>query len=96
MGLGINDILFPAFPFTPPSEKVSADDIISGFRQLIMRGHRKGIHVIGTTNPPFENSAFKGLVTAFYTPERETVRQKVNDWTRGGGERKCLSPCAVR
>jgi lysophospholipase L1-like esterase len=62
VGLGINDILFPAFPFTPPSEKVSAEDIISGYRQLIARGHRKGVRVIGTTNPPFENSAFKGLV----------------------------------
>jgi len=86
VGLGINDILFPAFPFTPPSEKVSADDIISGYRQLIARGHQKGVRVIGTTNPPFENSFFEGLVTAFYTPERETARQKVNDWIRSSGE----------
>jgi lysophospholipase L1-like esterase len=85
-GLGINDILFPAFPFTPSSQKVSADDIISGYRQLITRGHRKGILVIGTTNPPFEHSAFKGLVTAFYTPEREIVRENVNDWIRSSGE----------
>jgi len=53
VGLGINDILFPAFLFTPPGEKVSAEDIISGYRQLIARGHRKGVRVIGTTNPPF-------------------------------------------
>jgi lysophospholipase L1-like esterase len=86
VGLGINDILFPAFPFTPGSEKVSAEDIISGYRQLIARGHQERVRVIGTTNPPFENSAFEGLVTAFYTPERETVRQKVNDWIRGSGE----------
>lgn len=86
VGLGINDILFPAFPFTPPSETVSAEDIISGYRQLIARGHRKNVRVIGTTNPPFENSAFRGLVAAFYTPEREAVRQKVNDWIRSSGE----------
>jgi lysophospholipase L1-like esterase len=86
VGLGINDILFPAFPFTPPSEKVSAEDIISGYRQLIARGHRKGVRVIGTTNPPFENSAFPGLVAAFYSSEMETVRQKVNDWIRSSGE----------
>jgi lysophospholipase L1-like esterase len=86
VGLGINDILFPAFPFTPPSEKVSAEDIISGYRQLIARGHRKGVRVIGTTNPPFENSAFPGLVAAFYSSERETVRQQVNDWIRSSGE----------
>jgi lysophospholipase L1-like esterase len=86
VGLGINDILFPAFPFTPPSEKVSAEDLISGYRQLIVRGHQKRVRVIGTTNPPFENSAFEGFVTAFYTPERESERQKVNDWIRGSGE----------
>ena len=86
VGLGINDILFPAFPFTPPNEKVSAEDIISGYRQLIARGHRKGVRVIGTTNPPFENSSFEGLVAAFYNSEREAVRQKVNDWIRSSGE----------
>jgi lysophospholipase L1-like esterase len=86
VGLGINDILFPAFPFTPRSEEVTADDIISGYRQLIMRGHQNGIRVIGTTNPPFEHSAFEGLVTAFYTPEREAVRQQVNDWIRSSGQ----------
>jgi lysophospholipase L1-like esterase len=86
VGLGINDILFPAFPFTPPSEKVSAADIVSGYRQLIARAHGKGIRVIGTTNPPFENSAFEGLVSSFYTPEREAVRQEVNDWIRSSGE----------
>jgi lysophospholipase L1-like esterase len=86
VGLGINDILFPAFPFTPPSEKVNAEDIISGYRELIARGHRKALRVIGTTNPPFENSAFEGLVAAFYTSEREAVRQRVNDWVRSSGE----------
>jgi lysophospholipase L1-like esterase len=86
VGLGINDILFPAFSFTSPSEKVSAEDLISGYRQLIARGHRKGVRVIGTTNPPFENSAFPGLVAAFYTSEREAVREKVNDWIRSSGE----------
>ena len=86
VGLGINDILFPAFPFTPASEVVQAEDVISGYRQLIARAHKRGVRVIGTTNPPFENSAFEGLVTAFYTPEREATRQKVNDWIRRSGE----------
>jgi lysophospholipase L1-like esterase len=80
VGLGINDIAFPAFPFTPPSETVSAEDIISGYRQLIARAHKKGIRVIGTTNPPFENSAFTEPAVTFYTPEREAIRQKVNAW----------------
>jgi lysophospholipase L1-like esterase len=86
VGLGINDILFSAFAFTPPTEKVSAEEIIAGYRQLIARAHKKGVRVIGTTNPAFENSAFKGLVDAFYTPKREATRQKVNDWILKSGE----------
>ena len=86
VGLGINDILFPAFSFTAPNEKVTAADIISGYRQLIARGHQKSVLVIGTTNPPFENSAFRGLVAGFYTSDREAVRQEVNDWIRSSGE----------
>ena len=86
VGLGINDILFPAFPFTPPSETVTADDIISGYRQLIARAHKESVRVIGTTNPPFEGANFEGFVVAFYTPEREAERQKVNDWIRSSAE----------
>jgi lysophospholipase L1-like esterase len=86
VGLGINDILFPAFLFTPPTEKVSAEEIIDGYRQLIARAHKKGVRVIGTTNPAFENSAFEGLVAAFFTAEREATRQKVNDWILKRGE----------
>jgi len=86
LGLGINDILFPAFPFTPASETVSADQIIAGYRELIARAHKKGIRIIGTTNPAFENSAFEGLVANFYTAEREATRQKVNSWILSSGE----------
>ena len=80
VALGINDIAFPAFPFTPPGEKVSARDLISGYRKLIARAHRKGIRIIGTTITPFENSFFRRPHVEFYTPEREAVRQEVNAW----------------
>ena len=86
VGLGINDIAFPAFPFTPPSEKVTAEEIISGYRQLIARAHKKGIRLIGTTNPPFENSTFTEPAVTFYTPEREAARRRVNDWILSSGE----------
>jgi lysophospholipase L1-like esterase len=84
MGLGINDIVFPAFPFTPSTEAVSAEDIIAGYRQLIARAHNKGIRVIGTTLPPFEHSFFTKPAVTFYTPERELARQKVNAWILSG------------
>ena len=83
--LGINDILFPG-SFTPLTESVSAESLISANRRLIARAHKKGIRVIGTTIPPFENATFRSPTISFYTPEKEGVRQKVNAWIRGGGE----------
>jgi lysophospholipase L1-like esterase len=85
VGLGINDIAFPG-SLTPRSESVSTDSIISGYRQLILRAHRKGIRVIGTTNPPFEGSFLGEPPITFYTPEKEIVRQKVNAWILSSGE----------
>jgi lysophospholipase L1-like esterase len=89
VGLGINDIVFPG-SLTPATESIAAESVIAGYRQLIARAHQKGIRVIGTTNPAFENS-FLALAPptptiTFFTLEKESVRQKVNDWIRTSGE----------
>ncbi len=88
VGLGINDIAFPG-SLTSSSESVTAAKLISGYRQLISRAHPKGVRVIGTTNPPFEE-AFLNLGAnsprvTFYTQEKEAVRVKVNEWILNGG-----------
>jgi hypothetical protein len=44
--LGVNDILFPAFPFTPPTERVTAARIIAGYRRLITGARHQGIRVV--------------------------------------------------
>ena len=89
VGIGINDIVFPG-SLTPRTERMSAERMVSGYRQLIRRAHEKGIRVIGTTNPPFENAFLVLSKTAppvtFYSPEKEMVRQEVNDWIRSSGE----------
>ena len=83
VGLGINDIAMPG-SLTPAREGIKAETIIAGYRQLISRAHQKGIRIIGTTNPPFENSFLDlgppGPPITFYTPEKERIRQKVNAW----------------
>jgi lysophospholipase L1-like esterase len=88
VGIGINDIAFPG-SLTPAGESVSAESLISGYRQLIARAHEKGIRVIATTNPPFEEGFLalskSGPPVTFFTPEKEIVRQKVNDWMRSSG-----------
>jgi len=89
VGLGINDIAMPG-SLTPATDGVKAESIIAGYRQLISRAHQKGIRIIGTTNPPFENSFLDlgppGPPITFYTPEKESVRQKVNAWIVSSGE----------
>jgi len=89
LGLGINDLAFPG-SLTPGTEKITAEMIIDGYRQVIARAHKKGIKIIGTTNAPMENSFLSlppptGTIT-FYTPEKEIVRQKVNEWVLHSGE----------
>ncbi len=89
VGLGINDIAFSG-SLTPATESVTAESIIAGYRQLITRAHKRGIRIIGTTNPPFENS-FLDLgppapPITFYTSQKESVREKVNAWILNGGE----------
>jgi lysophospholipase L1-like esterase len=76
--LGINDITFPAVPGMPPTEAVTADDLIWGFRQIIERARLHGIKVAGATILPVE-----GVST--YTENGEAIRQAVNHWIRTGG-----------
>jgi lysophospholipase L1-like esterase len=89
VGLGINDIAMPG-SLTPATEGIKAEDVIAGYRQLISRAHQKGIRIIGTTNPPFEDSFLDlgppGPRITFYTPEKERIRQKVNAWILGSQE----------
>jgi lysophospholipase L1-like esterase len=76
--LGINDITFPAVPGMPPTEAVTADDLIWGFKQIIERAHVHGIKVVGATILPVE-----GVAT--YTEGGEAIRRAVNQWIRSSG-----------
>ena len=84
LALGVNDILFPG-SFIDAKQAVTADAIIAGNRELIARAHKRGIRAIGTTIPPFEHALFRSpFFDQFYSPEKEKVRQEVNEWVRQG------------
>jgi lysophospholipase L1-like esterase len=86
LALGVNDILFPG-SFIDANQAVSSAAIIAGNRQLIAQAHKKGIVAIGTTIPPFEHALFRSpSFDQFYSPEKEKVRQEVNEWIKHGGE----------
>jgi lysophospholipase L1-like esterase len=80
--IGINDIGHPGTGTIPLSESVTQQDLIGGYRQLIARAHEKGLPVYGATLTPFEGTIFPG----YYSPEKESVREAVNDWIRGSDE----------
>jgi lysophospholipase L1-like esterase len=72
--IGINDI-----GNSSATNPVSADDLIAGYRQVIARAHAKGIAVYGATLTPFEGAGY-------YSPEKDLVRQAVNNWIRSSDE----------
>jgi len=78
---GVNDLGVAYGRALPPGAvagaKVTADDLIAGYRQLIDRGRAKGLKVIGATIAPYEGASY-------WTPEGEAVRQAVNAWIRTG------------
>jgi lysophospholipase L1-like esterase len=79
--MGLNDIAGPG-GFFPPSEAVSVEDLIVGFRQLIARAHEQGLSIIGCTLPPLEgNTSLPG----YDTPENEAKRVALNHWIRTSG-----------
>jgi lysophospholipase L1-like esterase len=57
----------------------SAEDLIAAHRQLIARAHARGLRIYGATLTPFEGAAY-------WTPEGEAKRQRLNEWIRTGKE----------
>jgi lysophospholipase L1-like esterase len=61
-----------------PAQFVSADELITGLRQLAERAHEHGIVAFGATITPFDGSMI-------FSEEGEAIRQAVNDWIRTAG-----------
>jgi lysophospholipase L1-like esterase len=84
--LGLNDITIPSIlpifghpEFAP--EAVSAQEIIVGLHQLILRAHAQGLRIVGSTITPIGASTVPGV----FTPENEASRQAINRWIRTSG-----------
>lgn len=71
---GINDI------GNAEGEEVDSigEEVIRGMKQVIARGHAKGLRVFGATLTPFKGADY-------YSEEKENERQEVNEWIRTSG-----------
>ncbi|APZ43876.1 SGNH/GDSL hydrolase family protein [Acidihalobacter ferrooxydans] len=78
--IGINDINFADMPprrgldCDAPHARVSAADLIDGYRRLIAQAHARGVKIYAAT-----------LTPAALPATREAVRRQVNAWLRNSG-----------
>jgi lysophospholipase L1-like esterase len=77
---GINDLGY-AGSVDLEAPRVTADELIAAYRQLIARARAAGVKIFGGTLLPFE-----GAGAGYFAPDKEVVRQAVNAWIRGSGE----------
>jgi len=76
---GIVDIGLPGTPVASASEAISVDDLIAGMKQLIERGHDRGMKVIGATQTPFSGAT---VIPGIFSAEKEAQRKILNQWIR--------------
>jgi len=83
---GTNDIGQPDTPTAslPPhvvpclsKTQITADDLITGYKQIIAQAHARGLKIIGATILPYQG--FRG-----WTAQGEAKRKAANDWIKTG------------
>lgn len=79
--VGLNDLGLAATALDPDSAIPTAAQLINAYRQLIHAAKRKNMRMIGVTLVPLRSNAEYGLED-FYQPEKEMIRQQVNQWMR--------------
>jgi lysophospholipase L1-like esterase len=77
---GTNDIGMSGKSIFGDNPLVAADDVIAGYRQIIVRAHARSVKVVLATILPF------GGAFTHYSPDKDKVRQSVNEWIRTSGE----------
>jgi lysophospholipase L1-like esterase len=77
--LGVNDIGTAAGARARGGVGATPDDLVAAYDQIVRRAHGHGIRVYGATILPFEG------FSAYFTPEAEADRQRVNEWIRTSG-----------
>lgn len=84
--MGINDVGWPDTLLVPKGEPApAAQDVIAGYQQLIDRAHAHGLRIVGATLTPFEDTFHGTPLFGYYSEEKETKREALNDWIRAPG-----------
>lgn len=74
----INDLGWPHQPAAHGAQEVTAEQLIGGMQQIVLRAHAHGIKVFGATLTPYEGANY-------YSDDGEQKREAINRWIRTGG-----------
>jgi lysophospholipase L1-like esterase len=77
--LGVNDLRNTGPPADNPATLVTADDVINGYKQMILRAHSAGVKIYGGTLVPWWQSIF---TNDNWTLEKWQKHQAINNWIR--------------
>ena len=80
--LGVNDLRNTGPPPDNPATVVTAEEVISGYKQMILRAHSAGIKIYGGTLVPWWQSFF---TNDNWTMEKWEKHQAINNWIRTSG-----------
>ncbi|GGP21085.1 SGNH/GDSL hydrolase family protein [Silvimonas iriomotensis] len=80
--LGINDISWPGTAFAPHAARPTLAMLTAGYTRLIAQAHAHGLRVIGGTLTPFQGALPGTPLDNYYQPDKDTLRQQVNQWIR--------------
>ena len=78
--LGVNDLRNS--PADDPDLVVTVEEVIDGYKQMILRAHSAGIKIYGGTLVPWWESIFSG---DNWTIEKWEKHQAINNWIRTSG-----------
>jgi len=84
--MGINDIGWPEMLLSPDDKVPTSDEIIAGYQQVIARAHLHNMRIFGATLTPFEDTFHGTPLFGYYSPEKDKVREAVNQWIRESGQ----------
>lgn len=81
--VGVNDLGVPQMPpvdIYSPTNDVSADDMIAGYKKMVAMARARGVPIFGATITPGSGYVHQGH--PYWSPAQETKRRTINAWLR--------------
>lgn len=81
--VGVNDLGVPQMPpvdIYSPTNDVTAEEMIEGYRQLAAMARRRSIPIFAATVTP--GSGYRHQGHPYWSPAQEVKREAINDWIR--------------